>query len=399
MVKASSFRYKEVIIPPSKSISQRALVLRHLTGGDIVVEGLSQCSDSYHLSRLLSETKAVRGDMCFFCGDGGTVARFLLPWLFTRRDASIVDGSERLRERPIEDLVDALRHLGGAIEYTQKEGHLPLKVYPSTLHSNTVTVDTSKSSQFVSSLLLVAPTLKEGLTLRLRGDVISRPYVEMTVEMLRQQGVDVNFSDDMITVSPASLKPQKITVEGDWSAAAFWYELVALQENASALLKNLKIPSLQGDAVAIHLYEELGVSTTITPNGVLIRNDKPCKNAVEFDFSNNPDLFPPVFVTAFAKRIFFKGKGIKNLRLKESDRLEALRSQLQPLGAKIELSEDEISMNPSEVKLPEKLCFKGFDDHRIVMSLLPLSLLCEEMEMSSLEAVEKSYPNFLKDII
>ena len=465
----------EIELPLSKSESNRALMILHYSNNlkNRKLENLkvSDSDDTILLCQLLNKINEqsllpVELD----CANAGTVFRFLLTavvnlqltinneQLTIDRESSdsqvlrfsssqvlrfLLTGSERMKSRPISPLVDALRSLGVSIEYTEREGYPPvLLTMPSDNRQqsmdnsqfstlNRVEVYAEQSSQFASSLLLAAPTWKNGLELHLAGKLSSLPYIDMTINMMKRCGIDVERNDRTIVVKPGSYNIENIMIEPDWSAAAFWYEAVALsmdngQQSTEILLKNLNIYSLQGDAVVIKMFESLGVETVSSDRGVVIRRSQGrrvagsqgLKSIVNsqhpvnftgqqifncqfstFNFTDCPDLFPAVIVTCSGLGVDATFTGLKNLSIKESDRKQAMINELK----KINISFDDISDDILKMKCPESLpyfteenpmIFKNYGDHRIAMALSILSLKIGAIEMENPEVVSKSYPGF-----
>ncbi len=478
-------QHLEIELPLSKSESNRALMIAHYAGiqefKDLEVP-LSNSDDTVLLRKHLDTLdKYLQGllsvDGCpltLDCHNAGTVFRFLMTAVanlqftiynlqFTIDDKQsfenlknsatqqlsiLLTGSERMKSRPISSLVDALRNLGVAIEYTEKEGFPPILIgstdytnlrgslssvgtrdacdtrreclIGSTDHedlrgslSSSDTSDTrdtrrleisaEQSSQFASSLLLAAPLWKDGLELHLTGNLSSLPYIDMTINMMRQCGVDVVRNDRDITVKPGRYNIENIKVEPDWSAAAFWYEMVSLSDDAEVLLKNLNINSLQADAAAIKMFESLGVETLPSKEGVVVKksttnSQQPTAN---FNFKDCPDLFPSVIAACAGNRVNATFTGLKNLSIKESDRKRAMMNELSKINIAFEdVSDDELKMFcPDELPYfteENPIIFNNYEDHRIAMALSILSMKIGAISMENLDVVAKSYPGFFK---
>ena len=348
-----------------------------------------------------------------------------------------------MKSRPVDSLVDALRNLGVTIEYTERDGYPPVLIKVSKFGgqhptcdsqfstcNNRVEVSVAQSSQFASSLLLAAPTWKDGLELNLTGELSSLPYIDMTIDMMRRCGIDVKRNDRTIIVKSGIYKIDNITIEPDWSAAAFWYEMAALSDSANIFLKNLNINSLQADAVVMKIFDDLGVKTFSSDGGVVIRRSqgrrvarsqglKSIVNSQQlinftgqqifncqfstFNFTYCPDLFPSVIAACAGLKVNATFTGLKNLSIKESDRKIAMINELK----KINISFDEISEDVISMRCPETLpyfteenpiIFKNYGDHRIAMALSILSLKIGAIEMENPEVVSKSYPGFFRDM-
>ena len=450
-------QHLEIELPLSKSESNRALMILHYAKSQSLrdAETQSVMSDSddtvllrKHLDTLdkyLQSPLSVDGcPLTLDCHNAGTVFRFLMTAVanlqFTIDDKQnfenlnnsatqqlsiLLTGSERMKNRPIDSLVDALRNLGVTIEYTEKEGYPPIlltvdavnrqqttdnrqQTLFTTLHStpstlNFLEISAEQSSQFASSLLLAAPLWKDGLELHLTGNLSSLPYIDMTINMMRQCGVDVVRNDRDIIVKPGRYNIENIKVEPDWSAAAFWYEMVSLSDDAEVLLKNLNINSLQADAATIKMFESLGVETLPSKEGVVVK--KPTANSQQptanFNFKDCPDLFPAVIAACAGNRVNATFTGLKNLSIKESDRKRAMMNELSKINIAFEdVSDDDLKMFcPDELPYfteENPIIFNNYEDHRIAMALSILSMKIGAISMENLDVVAKSYPGFFK---
>lgn len=383
-----------VSLPGSKSESNRALMIAAYSGFPLQVENLSDAHDTLLLKALLENTSST-----FDCEDAGIVARFLLTYLTNKPGTWLLTGTPRLCERPIAPLVDALRQLGAEIIGDS----LPLKIVGKSLKGGFVTLDASQSSQFASSLLLAAPTWEQGLQLRLTGDLVSMPYLEMTIKMMEHFGVRVVCEGSTITVAPQPYQYCPFTVSSDWSAASYWYEMMALSDGGELVLKGLKNNSLQGDAVVAKWFERFGVLTTFEEQGARLTKVPADPHDLVFDFSNTPDLFPAVFVTCVALSYRARFQGIQNLSIKESNRVESLISELSKIYTFINIySGDELVIEKSVLNESfsntNNVIFKTYHDHRIAMSLAPLAIRIIPFRFDNPEVVNKSYPTFWNDI-
>ena len=481
---AISGQHLEIELPMSKSESNRALMIAHYAGiqcfddletwclGDSV--SLSDSDDTVLLQKHLNTLNQyihnplpeVQSPLTLEldCHNAGTVFRFLMTAvanlhlgdLESRGLGVLLTGSERMKNRPIDSLVEALRNLGVAIEYTEKAGYPPILIgstYHEDLRGSLSSVDTrdtcdtrreclivstdhedlrgslssvgtrdtcdtrrleisaEQSSQFASSLLLASPLWKDGLELHLTGNLSSLPYIDMTINMMRQCGVDVVRNDRDITVKPGRYNIENIKVEPDWSAAAFWYEMVSLSADAEVMLKNLNINSLQADASAIKMFENLGVKTIATEEGAVIKkanSQQPTANSQRstfnfqfstFNFKDCPDLFPAVIAACAGNKVNATFMGLKNLSIKESDRKRAMMNELSKINiAFVDVSDDELKMFcPDELPCfteENPIIFNNYEDHRIAMALSILSMKIGAISMENVEVVSKSYPGF-----
>ena len=458
----------EIELPLSKSESNRALMIMHYaelqnleaskpkSHSNLATQQLSNLvslsnSDDtvllqQHLNALNEYVKNPSSvPLTLDCRNAGTVFRFLMTAvanlhlgdLESRCLGVLLTGSERMKSRPISSLVEALRSLGVSIEYTEKEGYPPVlltvnavsrqrstdnsqQTLSTTLHPtlsalNSLEISAEQSSQFASSLLLAAPLWENGLELHLTGNISSLPYIDMTINMMRQCGIDVERNDRDIIVKHGIYNVENIKVEPDWSAAAFWYEMISLSDDAEVLLKNININSLQADAAAIKMFECLGVETIATENGVLVRKTtrqqdnkttscvvaelKVLSSELTFNFKDCPDLFPAVIAACAGNRVNATFTGLKNLSIKESDRKQAMMNELMKINITFEdVSNDELKMFCPNV-LPcfteeKPIIFNNYEDHRIAMALSVLSMKIGAISMENVEVVSKSYPGF-----
>lgn len=392
-----------VSLPGSKSESNRALMIAAYGGFPLDVDGLSDAHDTVLLKTLL-EQSSLRGasttkQSIIDCEDAGTVARFLLTYLANKPGTWLLTGTPRLCERPMAPLVDALRQLGAEIIGDS----LPLKIAGKSLRGGSITLDASQSSQFASSLLLAAPTWEHGLQLTLTGDPVSTPYLEMTIKIMEHYGIQVVREDGTITVAHQPYQYRPFAVSSDWSAASYWYEMMALSEGGELLLKGLKPNSLQGDAVVAEWFKPFGVIATFEPEGVRLTKVPADPHDLVFDFSNTPDLFPSIFVTSVALGYRARFQGVQNLSIKESNRVESLISELSKIYTFINIySGNELVIEKSVLNESfsntNNVIFKTYLDHRIAMSLAPLAMQIGSFHFDNPDVVTKSYPTFWDDV-
>ena len=454
---AVSSQHLEIELPLSKSESNRALMIMHYAELQNLKTSKPQShsnSATQQLSNLVSlsnsddtvllqqHLKTLSGyvknpstlPLTLDCRNAGTVFRFLmtavanlhLGVLESRCLGVLLTGSERMKSRPISSLVEALRSLGISIEYTEKEGNPPVlltvnavnrqqtlstTLCPTLSTLNSLEISAEQSSQFASSLLLAAPLWKNGLVLHLTGNLSSLPYIDMTINMMRQCGIDVERNDRDIMVKHGAYNIENIKVEPDWSAAAFWYEMVSLSDGAEVLLKNLNINSLQADATAIKMFENLGVETIAAKDGVVVKKVNSQQSMANsqsstfnfqlstFNFKDCPDLFPAVIAACAGNRVNATFTGLKNLSIKESDRKQAMMNELMKINITFEnVSDDELKMICPDV-LPcfteeNPIIFNNYEDHRIAMALSVLTMKIGTISMENVEVVSKSYPGF-----
>lgn len=358
-----------VNLPGSKSESNRALMIAAYGGFPLEADNLSAANDTVLLKTLLNQTPTTVD-----CQDAGTVARFLLTYLANKPGTWLLTGTERLRQRPMAPLIDALRQLNAVIT----SDTLPVAIQGRKLDGGHVNLDASQSSQFASSLIMAAPTWEQGLKLSLTGNPVSMPYLEMTIKMMEHFGVHVDRNGNEITVAHQSYQPRPFSVSADWSAASYWYEMMALSDVGELLLKGLKADSLQGDAIVAQWFKPLGVITSFEPEGARLTKGPVDLQNLVFDFTNTPDLYPAVYATCVALHLDAVFKGTETLSNKESDRLKALQTELSHLG------EDRV--------------FRTYGDHRIAMALASLWPIFGPVAVNDPLTVNKSYPGFWDDI-
>lgn len=394
-------------LPSSKSISNRALLLCALSGPDSSVERMSNCDDTYVMWRALTQRPATVDIMA-----AGTAMRFMTAYFaICRGEEHTITGTERMRQRPIKVLVDALRQLGADISYVDNEGYPPLHVKGCNLQGGRISLPASVSSQYISALLLVAPTMAQGLTLELVGDIISRPYINMTVSMMRTFGADIEWTDaHTLHVAPhAYLSDVIYPVESDWSAASYWYEMMALTPDAGATitLPWLYKESLQGDSAVSRYFEPLGVHTAYDTEHELVVLTK-CADAqlpegqtYELDLIGQPDLAQTLVVTCAMLRRPFRFSGLRSLRIKETDRMAALQAELAKFGIALGIEADDVLYIDSYADGTPH--YNGqpiatYHDHRMAMAFAPAAMVCEGVQIANPEVVSKSYPRYWEDL-
>jgi 3-phosphoshikimate 1-carboxyvinyltransferase len=351
------------------------------------------------LSEILDQVKAnPGGNLTLDVSHAGTTMRFLTAYLSTQPGEWILTGSERMRRRPIRILVEALKMMGAQIEYMEEEGFPPLKIYGVSLKGGEIEVAGNVSSQFVSALLLSSVEFHHGLVIDFVGEVVSRPYINMTLKMMENFGVYGQWQGNRISVSKQSYNcpPQKetFTVEADWTSASYWYAIAALSENPAEFeLKNLKKNSVQGDALVADLFTFFGVNTQETEDGVRLSNTSRKTFTFCFDFSDCPDIVQTVAVVAAAKKVHCIMNGLSTLRYKETDRIHALQQEIKKLGAELRDNEDgSFEIIPGEDM--GELRFKTYDDHRMALSFACLAAKYKGVMIEDPQVVSKSYPGF-----
>jgi 3-phosphoshikimate 1-carboxyvinyltransferase len=322
--------------------------------------------------------------------------RFLTAYFSVAGKTKVLTGTHRMKERPIGLLVDALRQLGAQIKYLEKDGFPPLETSGfQSQKTNSLEIRGDVSSQYISALMMIAPTLPQGLKLRLTGKIGSRPYIEMTASLMRQFGAEVTFVEDTIAVSPKPYTPATHTVESDWSAVSYWFAFAALASEAEIFLPRLQPNSLQGDRVIADIMKDLGVSAALE-NGLLKLTKTAVAREIRWDFTHCPDLAQTVAVVCAAKKIPGRFTGLESLRIKETDRIAALQNELRKIGADLIEEGPQWTLVPS-TRLPESASFQTYKDHRMAMAFAPLATLMK-VEIENPEVVRKSYPRFWDDL-
>ena len=396
IVKAPEAEIKtSVQLPASKSISNRALILNALGYSPYGIGNLSDSDDTKVLQRALESD-----GHDFDIGAAGTAMRFLTAFLSKIVGEWTITGTERMKNRPIKLLVDALTSLGARIEYMEKEGFPPLRIFGSALQGGEISLAGSVSSQYISALLMVAPYMEKGLVLNLEGTIISVPYINLTIQLMRQFGVDVLWNKQTIKVRPQEYKPTSFNVEPDWSAASYWYAFMALSKRAEIELPGLQKGSLQGDAAGAGLFAQLGVGTTYTKQGVVLKaNGNVCRK-LNYNFVNEPDLAQTFVAVCTSLNIPFRFTGLQTLKIKETDRIEALKTEFRKLGYVLTDSNGSILEWNGERCEPEaNPVIETYEDHRMAMAFAALSLIRPEgIGIAHPEVVSKSYPNFWEDL-
>ncbi len=386
-------------LPGSKSISNRLLMIRAISGLPIYFRNLSDSEDTILLAKALGEIKG-KSSATLNINHAGTDMRFLTAYLSVKEGEWIITGSERMKQRPISELVSALKDIGADISYLEKEGFPPLKIIGKKLYGGRIEIDGSISSQFITALMLIAPALGEELEIILKGNIVSLPYIKMTSELLKLFGVYVSFNGKKIVVSPApfSMHNDQFLVESDWSAASYWYNVVALSKGSEVELKYLDKSSLQADSILPELYSKLGVRTEFIEKGICLRNKQKCVEEFEYDFTNCPDIAQTIAVTCFGLGIKANLTGLQTLKIKETDRIFALKTEFEKMGGQVEATNDSLKITPpSQLSLP-KTQVATYHDHRMAMCFTGLSVILPGLKIENPDVVNKSYPAFWDDL-
>lgn len=385
-----------ILLPASKSISNRALILNALSKSPGQIYNLAECDDTDVLSAALTS----KDETNFNIGAAGTAMRFLTAYLAGKPGDWTITGSERMKQRPIGILVDALNNIGAEISYLEKEGFPPLKIHGKKLSGGIVHLNGGVSSQFISALLMIAPTTQKGIALHLEGEIISRPYIEMTLQMMKEYGVDSQWEGKSIQIASQEYQTTNYTVESDWSAASYWYEIAALSTSAiTFMLPHLYEKSLQGDSMGRKIFEPLGVSTQFVQGGIKISKTKNAVSHFEYDFTGQPDLAQTLVVACCSLGTTFHFTGLQTLKIKETDRIEALKNECKKLG--FVLKEEGVGTllwdgeRIDRAKQPQIATYK---DHRMAMAFAPSVLKLGEITIEEPTVVSKSYPKYWEDL-
>ncbi|MDZ7613172.1 MAG: 3-phosphoshikimate 1-carboxyvinyltransferase [Flavobacteriaceae bacterium] len=388
----SPIKSSEVKISGSKSESNRLLILQKLYPR-LQLENLSDSDDTHHLKEALSADKDI-----IDIGHAGTAMRFLTAFFAAQTDREIIlTGSSRMQNRPVQILVEALQSLGADITYTDKKGYPPLHIKGKKFRENKVSVQGNVSSQYISALMLIAPALENGLIIKLTGEITSAPYLKMTLSLLQDLSIDATWKDNLITIAPCnSIGHKTVVVESDWSSASYFYSLMALSEGGEIELSSYKQNSLQGDSRLNKIYSALGVHTRFNDNKIVLKKESAFKpKAISLNLIEQPDIAQTIVVTCFGLGIACDLTGLHTLKIKETDRLLALKNELTKLGAEIHVTENSLHLKSSG-KIQKDISIDTYDDHRMAMAFAPLSVKVP-IRILNAEVVTKSYKNFWQD--
>ena len=392
-------------LPASKSISNRAMIIHALSGSNVLPDNLSDCDDTEVIIQALQNNPYEINIKA-----AGTAMRFMTAFLATRNgEEHVITGTERMKHRPIGVLVDALRHLGADITYVGEEGFPPLCIKGGKLEGGLLEVPGNISSQYVSALLMIGPMLSNGLTLRLKGDIISRPYIDLTLCMMREFGAIADWSDyETITVQAQRYKERSYYIESDWSAASYWYEMIALSKEADdeVRLEGLMDGSKQGDSSVRYIFSLLGVKTTFdtteegVPTTVTLRHSGRCVPRLEYDFVNSPDLAQTFVVCCCMLGVRFHFRGLATLKIKETDRIEALKTEMHKLGFVLhDVNKSELYWDGERCEPQQDAAIDTYEDHRMALAFAPAVFRLDHLCINNPQVVSKSYPNYWEDLI
>ena len=402
LLKSSIVNLQSAIsITGSKSETNRLLLLQALYP-ILSLENTSNSDDSEVMIKALNSPFTIHHSQLIDVHHAGTAMRFLTAYFAIQENLEVVlTGSSRMKERPIKILVEALHQLGAEISYEENEGFPPIRIKGKKLIKNKVSLSANVSSQYISALLLIAPKLENGLELTLEGEITSVPYIKMTLALLNEIGVETSFIENKIEVCHAELVEahQSITVESDWSSASYFYSLVALSAIGTEIsLSSYKKNSLQGDSILAEFYKNFGVETTFQDNTILLKNAEnflPRTSYLELDLNNSPDIAQTIAVTCFGLGLSCHLTGLHTLKIKETDRLVALKNELEKLGAKVSITDDSLNLEPSVIA--RNVAISTYQDHRMAMAFAPLALKTDII-IEDAEVVSKSYPTFWEDL-
>ena len=392
-----------VKLPASKSISNRAMIIYALSGGKTLPENLSDCDDTNVIVNAIQNMPDVIDIKA-----AGTAMRFLSAYLSVTEGTHTITGTERMKHRPIGVLVDALRFLGAEITYLNEEGFPPLKITGRKHEGGYLEIPGSVSSQYISALLMIGPVLCNGLTLKLTDEIISRPYIDLTLWMMKEFGAEADWSDiDTITVKPKPYKSREYSIESDWSAASYWYETLALSDNYEDEIKfaGLMDGSMQGDSIARYLFSLMGVKTIFDstkqgiPTTVTLKKLERHVPRLDYDFINSPDLAQTFVVSCALMDIPFKFTGLRTLKIKETDRIEALKTEMKKLGYIIkDENGDSLVWDGERCEPATDIAIDTYEDHRMALSFAPAAIKLSGIKINDPNVVTKSYPNFWNDM-
>lgn len=386
--------FGEIKLEASKSISNRLLIIKNLTNLDFKIHNLSNANDTQLLLKVLSNFE---NKETINCEDAGTTLRFIIPFLATKKGKWEIFGTKRMHQRPVGPLVESLKQLGCHISYLEKEGFPPVCISSNGLVGGSLSIKGDVSSQYISALLLVAPTLKKGLNITISSLLNSAPYVKMTLKLMKSFGVNYNWDNNRIEIKEQEYELRSCTVENDWSAASFWYSFIALSKEGSIKIPQLYKNSIQGDAILSDLYTSFGVNTEFNENGVLLTKSIKVAKEVNFNLSNHPDLALPIVVTCAGLGIKGQLNGLESLKIKESDRLFSIKKELNKFNIIVEIDDSSIKIKENQKIVQPTSIIECHKDHRIPMSIAPLCMKVDSIKFDNKDVVNKSYPKFWED--
>ena len=382
----------EIDLPSSKSISNRVLIIRALSG-DFNIENLSEADDTQIMLSALSSK-----DADVFIGNAGTTMRFLTAYFAIGNQKKILRGDAQMNQRPIAPLVNALKSIGAKIEYVANDGFTPVKIYPSKLDGNSVEIDSEISSQFISALMLIAPMLEKGLEIKFNSTPTSLPYIKMTAEIMRYFSADVSIYKKEILIKPQIYSRKNFEVESDWSSASYLYALAALKPGSKLKMNKLKESSVQGDWIISKLMLSFGVNTEFLDGNSIISSNGKYPLFFDADMIDHPDLIPTMVCLCIALDIPFKISGTRTLKFKETDRELAIKTELEKIGINIDMDENSLVYNGEFLNRDIEVLLNTYNDHRLVMSFSLLALKYPNIKIENPFVVKKSYPSYFSEL-
>lgn len=390
-------------LPASKSISNRALIINALAGSKLVPDNMSDCDDTEVILKALRDMPEIIDIKA-----AGTAMRFMTAYLAVTPGEHILTGTERMQQRPIKALVDALRYIGADISYEREQGFPPLRIKGRKLSGGHIDILGNISSQYISALLMIGPMLADGLEVRLTGEIVSRPYIDLTLCVMKNFGADVDWVDvDTIRVSPKSYESKPFFIENDWSAASYWYEMLVLGRTPESeiMLTGLTDGSRQGDSAIKYLFSMLGVRTMFktkeraVPTTVKLKLVETKPPRLDYDFVNQPDMVQTLVVSCALTDTPFTFTGISSLKIKETDRIEALKTEMRKLGYVLhDKGGSELSWDGERCEPADDIVINTYDDHRMAMAFAPASIVFPGLKIDNPQVVSKSYPHFWEDL-
>ena len=395
IIKFDKFKNNVITLNSSKSESNRLLIIQALSKEIININNLSNANDTIILKNLLNKNS----NSIWNIEDAGTTMRFLTSFLSLKKNEVKITGSKRMEKRPIAILVNALNEIGAKIKYLKKEGYPPIYIKNKISQKiNSIQIKGNISSQYISSLLLIAPILKNGIKIKIVEPFYSKPYVEMTLSLMKNFGIKYKWNKNKIKITNQKYLSGSYKIEPDWSAASYWYSIVSINDHIRSLkLIGLRKNSFQGDKIIADIMKNIGVYTRFERDGISLIKNSNLESTKEINFKNCPDLAQTILVIAAVKKIKLKLKGLESLKIKETDRLIAMKKELKKIGCNFYEANDEWILEKRNNKLPKKLIINTYKDHRIAMSFAPLSSKLE-LVIRDPEVVNKSYPNFWNDL-
>ena len=383
----------EITLSSSKSESNRTLIINALSGNKLQLKNLSDARDTQTMLRLLSERQPIWDVL-----DAGTTMRFCTAYLAITGSGETITGSNRMKERPIKPLVDALRKLGAKIDYLEQEGFPPLRIIgrKNNFQSQKIGIPGNISSQYISALLMIGPMLPNGISIELIGEIFSKPYIDMTLALMNHFGIKSTWKNQTICIKSQRYKEQSYTIESDWSGASYWYSMVALNKRSNIILRGLRAHSFQGDQQIVHIMSKMGVETEFISDGVELNSIPVIELDQTLDFKNCPDLAQTVMVVAAIKGIKLTMTGLESLKIKETDRVLAMKNELLKIGSLLNEENKYWMLTPGTI--PEHIeTIETYDDHRMAMSFAPVCLI-KPLTIKNIDVVKKSYPRYWVDL-